>query len=81
MVAEEEKNVVLINGRVHPGETVGSYIVHGMIEYLSNLASDSPILNTTIFKIVPMLNPDGVVFGNFRTSLLGVDLNRSFHKE
>lgn len=28
-----------------------------------------------------MLNPDGVVFGNFRTSLLGVDLNRSFNKE
>ena len=34
-----------------------------------------------------MLNPDGVVFGNFRTSkfissldYLGDDLNRSFHK-
>ena len=25
-----------------------------------------------------MLNPDGVVFGNYRTSLIGRDLNRSF---
>jgi murein tripeptide amidase MpaA len=27
-----------------------------------------------------MLNPDGVVAGNFRTSLFGKDLNRTFDK-
>jgi murein tripeptide amidase MpaA len=32
----------------------------------------------TIFKIIPMINPDGVVVGNFRTSLAGKDLNRVF---
>jgi murein tripeptide amidase MpaA len=31
-----------------------------------------------VFKIVPMINPDGVVFGNYRTSLSGKDLNRMF---
>lgn len=31
-----------------------------------------------IFKIVPMLNPDGVVIGNFRSSLTGRDLNRQY---
>lgn len=29
-----------------------------------------------MFKIVPMLNPDGVIRGNYRCNTLGVDLNR-----
>jgi hypothetical protein len=29
-----------------------------------------------VFKIVPMLNPDGVINGNYRCSLAGCDLNR-----
>lgn len=31
-----------------------------------------------IFKIVPMLNPDGVILGNHRTGVAGKDLNREF---
>lgn len=31
-----------------------------------------------MFKIVPMLNPDGVVVGNYRCSMSGNDLNRKF---
>jgi murein tripeptide amidase MpaA len=34
--------------------------------------------DTFIFKIVPMLNPDGVVIGNYRCSLTGRDLNRNY---
>ncbi|KAF1789393.1 Peptidase M14, carboxypeptidase A [Phytophthora cactorum] len=29
-----------------------------------------------VFKVVPMLNPDGVIHGNYRCSLAGTDLNR-----
>jgi murein tripeptide amidase MpaA len=31
-----------------------------------------------VFYIVPMLNPDGVIVGNYRTSYSGKDLNRQF---
>lgn len=33
-----------------------------------------------VFHVVPMLNPDGVIAGNFRTSFSGKDLNRQFNK-
>jgi murein tripeptide amidase MpaA len=36
------------------------------------------LLQKFIFIIVPMLNPDGVFFGNHRTGVLGQDLNRHF---
>ena len=31
-----------------------------------------------VFKIVPMMNPDGVVVGNYRKSFSGSDLNRTY---
>ena len=33
-----------------------------------------------LFKIVPMMNPDGVLVGNSRTSFAGCDLNRRWGK-
>lgn len=32
-----------------------------------------------ILKIVPMLNPDGVFIGNYRTGIIGDDFNRKFN--
>lgn len=70
------KGVVLM-ARVHPGESNASWMMQGVIEYLVGPTLDAKILRDNfIFKIVPMLNPDGVVNGSYRTSLAGVDLNR-----
>ena len=33
------------------------------------------------FWIVPMLNPDGVIVGNYRTNLQGKDLNRHYYAD
>lgn len=33
-----------------------------------------------VFKIVPMLNPDGVIVGNYRCSLAARDLNRNYRR-
>ena len=52
-------------------------MVHGVLDFL---VSDEPeaiaLRQQYIFKIIPMLNPDGVIYGNYRSSILGVDLNR-----
>lgn len=73
----EYKQFVFISSRVHPGESNASYLSHGMIEFLlSNDPEAHELRNNFVFKIVPMLNPDGVIYGNYRSSLLGVDLNR-----
>lgn len=38
----------------------------------------SRLLSCCNFHIIPMINPDGVVAGNYRTSFSGRDLNRKF---
>lgn len=51
----------------------------GLLQYICGDSEEAKFLRKyVVFKIIPMINPDGVVIGNFRTSLCGRDLNRSF---
>ncbi|XP_078671225.1 uncharacterized protein LOC144911228 isoform X16 [Branchiostoma floridae x Branchiostoma belcheri] len=73
------KKAVVLSARVHPGETNASWMMKGFLDYLSGSSADAKLLRDTfIFKIVPMLNPDGVIVGNYRCSLAGRDLNRNY---
>lgn len=72
-----DKKFIVLTSRVHPGESNASYLMHGVIEFLTSSCSEANELRDRfVFKVVPMLNPDGVIYGNYRSSLLGVDLNR-----
>ena len=68
---------IVISSRVHPGESNASFLMHGTLEYLVSEDEGARYLRDNfVFKIIPMLNPDGVIVGNYRTSLSGLDLNR-----
>jgi murein tripeptide amidase MpaA len=53
--------------------------------FISFLLSDDERANALrqayLFVIVPMLNPDGVSRGHYRTDAFGCDLNRSYGSE
>ncbi|TRZ20640.1 hypothetical protein HGM15179_006448, partial [Zosterops borbonicus] len=70
---------VFLTARVHPGESNSSWVMKGTLEFLVSSDPIAELLRKCfIFKIVPMLNPDGVIHGNLRCSLSGDDLNRQW---
>jgi cytosolic carboxypeptidase protein 2/3 len=71
------KNNIVITARAHPAESNGSYTLRGFIGWLLGGSREAAELRERCnFFVVPMLNPDGVVMGNSRTSAAGKDLNR-----
>ncbi|EAR84316.2 zinc carboxypeptidase family protein (macronuclear) [Tetrahymena thermophila SB210] len=76
---KKKKKVIFIIARQHPGETPSSFVCEGFISYLlTDTIQAKYLLDNYIFKIVPMMNPDGVVVGNSRCNLSGSDLNRKW---
>lgn len=79
----EPKNaihIVVVLARTNACEAPTSFVVQGLIEFLS--IANHPIAKllreNVVFKIIPMVNPDGVFLGNNRTNLIGHDLNRYY---
>mmetsp|Transcript_9856 Transcript_9856/g.19518 ORF Transcript_9856/g.19518 Transcript_9856/m.19518 type:complete len:901 (+) Transcript_9856:277-2979(+) len=72
-----KKKGVFLTARVHPGESNASFMMQGALDFLLSDSKEAKLLRKLyVFKIIPMMNPDGVIYGNYRCSLLGVDLNR-----
>jgi len=69
----------MISARVHPGELPASHIMNGIINFL---VGDDPravaLRDEFVFKIIPIINPDGVYRGFFRSDQLGNNLNRFY---
>lgn len=77
----QQRKGVILTARVHPGETNSSWMMQGAVEFLtSDHPSAKEIRKLCVIKIVPMLNPDGVIVGNYRCSLAKADLNRVYRK-
>ncbi len=76
---DEHKDVLFLVGRQHPPEVSGAFAFFSFFEALHD---DTELARQfrDRFGIVaiPMLNPDGIVGGNWRHNLNGTDLNRDW---
>ena len=56
---------MLLTARVHPGESNTSWIMDGIMQFLFDESNEEAIKvrQRYIFKIVPMINVEGVIFG------------------
>jgi murein tripeptide amidase MpaA len=66
---------------VHAGETHASLVMSKLLyelclSFKAEKNKYDSLLQNYVIKLVPMINADGVVIGNSRTSLVGLDLNR-----
>ena len=69
--------VLFLTSRVHPGEANASWALDGLLSFLcSSQPAACHLRQLAVVKLVPMLNIDGVVEGNYRSNLSGLDLNR-----
>jgi len=72
-----KKPAVIIIARQHPGEVVASWMMAGVLRFLVGPSPDAAALRERFcFHIVPIVNVDGVIYGNSRCTLAGLDPNR-----
>ena len=75
------KQIIFIMGRIHASEAPSSFILQGLIDFLiSSHRVAQDLRRYLIFKLIPVMNPDGVFLGNTMGNLLGQDLNRCWDK-
>ena len=79
-LAIHDKNIIFITARVHPGETPGTHMFNGILKTLIDKENqmNKILLDNFIFKLIPIINVDGVSNGYFRLNTEGYNLNRCY---
>jgi murein tripeptide amidase MpaA len=78
-VPDSTKTAVWIVARQHPGDAGASWVAEGLLRWL--LSSDpaaTQLASAGSIYMVPFMNPDGVLRGNYLTNSVGVNLNRQW---
>ncbi|XP_059479470.1 cytosolic carboxypeptidase 1-like [Neocloeon triangulifer] len=77
----QDREIVILTARVHPGESNASWVMEGTLQYLlSNEEQADRLRENFVFKVIPMLNPEGVINGCHRCGLTDEDLNRRWSR-
>jgi hypothetical protein len=75
----DDKRMIIVLSRQHPPEVSGYLAMQSFVEVLAGESETATkfrkMYNTYVF---PMINPDGVDNGHWRTNAQGVDLNRDW---
>jgi murein tripeptide amidase MpaA len=76
----ENKRVIWVTARQHPGESMAEWFMEGFIDRLLNEDDGvaRSLLDSSVFYLVPNMNPDGSVRGHLRTNAVGTNLNREW---
>ncbi len=76
----EEKKKIWIIARQHPGESMASWFMSGLIGRLldEDDAVSRSVLEKAVFYLVPNMNIDGSMAGNLRANAAGANLNREW---
>jgi murein tripeptide amidase MpaA len=78
-VSDSTKTAVWMVARQHPADAGASWIVEGLLRWLLGQDPDaSRLASRCVLYLVPFMNPDGVLDGNYLTNSAGVNLNRQW---
>jgi hypothetical protein len=76
---DQGKKVVWIMARQHAWEAGTSWVTEGAVRWLFSAdPAAAKLRGRTIFKVLPMCDPDGVARGGVRFNANGYDLNRNW---
>ena len=79
---DDRKKTILLMAMQHAGEDAGTFYLEGLINFL--LTDDADAINARkqfIYKLIPMMNPDGVFHGTTRYNSEMEDLNNIWLSE